>query len=273
MRPSESRLDRNQRVFGVETPVAVVTGSIAPRVGRAIANQLLSQHFSVVMHTQGSGNSVASASEADNQGELCLSGAVECEENVQRWLMQVLERFERVDVVVNSAAIWKPKKLEATTSEDFEDHFRVNALGTALMCKHFGLAMARQPAGGAIVNLGDWATARPYPDFSSYFPSKAAVESITRSMAIELAERNTKVRVNAILPGPVMIDSTVESEKQQQIAQQCVLKRPGSAEDVADAALFLATSPFITGVCLPVDGGRTIYPGSTADAIAHPAAN
>jgi pteridine reductase len=93
---------------------------------------------------------------------------------------------------------------------------------------------------------------------------------MTRSLAVELATRNPAVRVNAILPGPVMLDPSISTEKAYAIREQCLLKRHGQPEDVAHAAYFLATHEFITGVCLPVDGGRSIYAGHSTDAIAHP---
>ena len=133
--------------------------------------------------------------------------------------------------------------------------------------------MASKPTGGAIVLIGDWAVVRPYPDFAAYFAGKGAIETMTRSLAVELATRNPAVRVNAILPGPVMLDPSISSEKANAIRQQCLLKTHGQPEHVAQAAYFLATHEFITGACLPVDGGRSIYAGHSTDAIAHPLRN
>jgi pteridine reductase len=93
---------------------------------------------------------------------------------------------------------------------------------------------------------------------------------MTRSLAVELACRNPRVRVNAVLPGPVMLAEGISEERRQEIIEDCLLKRLGTARDVAEAVYFLATSPFVTGVCLPVDGGRTIYSGSGSDSVAHP---
>ena len=130
--------------------------------------------------------------------------------------------------------------------------------------------MSKQATGGAIVLLGDWAISRPYPDFAAYFASKGAIPTLTRSLAVELAERNPRMRVNAILPGPVLLADQTPDSTQQAILQQCLLRRMGTADHVARTAVFLAEHEFLTGVCLPVDGGRSIYAGSVADAIAHP---
>ncbi len=276
MRPRETSPMRNVRLFGTENPVVMITGSSAPRVGRTIAETFLEQGFQVVFHAH---SRTAEAEELVSQAKQLghsaglVTGAVEDERVVQRWREELGQQFGRIDVLVNSAAIWEPKPLESTTAGDFEAFFRVNAMGIALTCKHFGLWMTEQDAGGAIINIGDWAVERPYRDFSAYFSSKGAVETMTRSMAVELATRNPAVRVNAVLPGPVMLAGGLSDERRRRIAEESLLKREGTAEDVAGAAWFLATSPFVTGVCLPVDGGRTIYAGRSADSIAHPRVN
>jgi len=201
---------------------------------------------------------------------MLVTGAVEDETVVAGWVEQTFERFGRIDVLVSSAAIWDPRPLEQTRTADYERFFRVNSLGTALCGQHFGLAMAKQPSGGAIVNIGDWAMARPYRDFLPYLISKGTIESCTRSLAVELAHRNPRVRVSAVMPGPIHLADGISSERQAKIVQSSLLKRAGTSDDLAQAVLFLATSPFITGVCLPVDGGRTIWSGDGSDVSAHP---
>jgi pteridine reductase len=118
--------------------------------------------------------------------------------------------------------------------------------------------MADQPRGGAIVNIGDWATARPYPDYAAYFPSKGAIPTLTRDFAVELAARNPRIRVNAVLPGPVMLPKELSEAERAQAIAGTLVKREGSPQHVADAVAFLIGNDFVTGVCLPVDGGRTI---------------
>ena len=286
MLPGESVVDRNRRVFGTARPVAVVTGSTAPRVGRRIAETLLSHGFHLLFHCHRAGDDASGlvaeinrdwrfepaeeSLDASPPRAGLLVGAIEDEERVGGWRDEVLGTYGRVDVLVNSAAQWEPLPLEETRIADFERAFRVNALGTALCCQQFGLAMAAQPSGGAIVNIGDWATSRPYRDFAAYFVSKGSIGTLTRAMAIELAGRNPRVRVNAILPGPVLLADGIDGERQSHLREASLLKRHGTPDDVAQAALFLATQPFITGVCLPVDGGRSIHAGPSSDPIAHP---
>jgi pteridine reductase len=118
--------------------------------------------------------------------------------------------------------------------------------------------MVKQPEGGAIVTIGDWAVARPYPNYAAYFPSKGAIPAITRSMAVELAMRNPAVRVNCILPGPVMLPPDLSDAERRLSVADTLVRREGRPENVAHAVLFLVENDFVTGICLPVDGGRTI---------------
>jgi len=130
--------------------------------------------------------------------------------------------------------------------------------------------MVHQPSGGRLVLVGDWAVLRPYREFSAYFVSKGAIETLVRSMAVELASRNPNIHVNGILPGPVMLDPSISAARAEHILQTSLVKRHGRPEDVAQAAFFLSTQSFITGTCLSVDGGRTIYSPHDTDSVAHP---
>ncbi len=112
--------------------------------------------------------------------------------------------------------------------------------------------------------------ARPYRDFTAYLLSKGSIQTLTQALAVELAERNPRIRVNAVLPATIMLDPSIGADARQTIIEQCLLKREGTPEDVAQATRFLAESAFITGVCLPVDGGRMIYAGPSQDVVAHP---
>jgi len=273
MLPNEAPAERNERLFACSAPVAFVSGSTAPRVGRRIAEYLLSQDFRVVLHAHRPSPQATELVEhinASGQTARGVAGDVQDETQVASWVEETLQHFGRIDVVVNAAAIWEPKALEQTSAADYEHFFQVNTLGTALCTQHFGLAMTRQEQGGAIVNIGDWAVARPYRDFAAYFLSKAGIATLTQTMAMELAVRNPRVRVNAVLPGPILLADGVAQATRERIAQDCLLKREGTADDLAQAVLFLATSPFITGVCMPVDGGRSIWAGNSSDSVAHP---
>ena len=109
-----------------------------------------------------------------------------------------------------------------------------------------------------IVTIGDWATVRPYPNYTAYFLSKGTIPTLTRTMAVELARRNTAIRVNCILPGPVMLPEDLSEADVKGAVAGTLLQRAGRPENVAHAVVFLVENDFVTGVCLPVDGGRSI---------------
>jgi pteridine reductase len=121
--------------------------------------------------------------------------------------------------------------------------------------------MVAQPSGGTIVTIGDWAVARPYLDYGAYFISKGAIPTMTRMLAVELAHRNPAVRVNCIQPGPVLIPAGVSQAERDRAIAGTLVRREGRPEHIAQAVLFLVDNDFVTGVTLPVDGGRTIAGG------------
>jgi pteridine reductase len=171
---------------------------------------------------------------------------------------ETLKRFGRLDVLVNCAAVWKSKRLEEVTAADVRFYFETNTLGAFLCSQMAGLAMVRQPEGGNIVMLGDWAVERPYLDYAAYFPSKGAIPALTRCLAVELASRNPRVRVNCIHPGPVMLPPGLDEAARREAVAGTLVQQEGSPANIAQAVLALIENEFVTGVCLPVDGGRTI---------------
>jgi pteridine reductase len=254
-------------------PVAWVTGSGSPRVGRSVAEHFANQGYRIALHAHHSTiQAEAFAQELNGRGvdSMVVAGSIESDSFATTSVDRIVDRFGRLDVLVHAAAIWDWKSLEETKAADVQKQFSVNTLGSFLCAQAAGLQMTKQPSGGSIVLIGDWAVHRPYPDFAAYFAGKGAIETLVRTFAIELASRNPSVKVSGILPGPVMLDESISAEKAERILQQSLLKIQGQPSHVATAAYFLATHPFITGVCLPVDGGRSIFAGHATDAIAHP---
>ena len=242
--------------------VALITGSGKRRVGRHIADALGECGYSLVLHYRSSAREAADAVEEFRLRGVEAIGmqADLTDENVVRSLIdQTLNKFGRLDVLVNAAAAWKSKKLEEVTAADVRLYFETNTLGTFLCSQMAGLAMVKQPEGGCIVTIGDWATQRPYINYAAYFPSKGAIPTLTRTLAVELGSRNPAVRVNCILPGPVLLPPDLPKEEREQAINATLVKREGKPENIAQAVLFFVENSFVTGVCLPVDGGRTIF--------------
>src|SRR5262249_31376729 len=248
-----------------EHKVALVTGSGKRRVGYHVAEALAARGYALVIHYR---NSVIEATETAEQFARAYGvpthtarADLRVEAEVKGMIADVLAHLGRIDVLVNCAGIWNRKRLEDVTDDAVRDHFDTNTLGTFLCCQHAGLAMVGQPTGGCIVNLGDWADVRPYLDYAAYFPSKAAIPGLTRTFAVELGTRNPGVRVNAVLPGPVMLPDDMPAAEKAAVVASTLVKREGSPEPVVKAVLHFLDNDFVTGACLPVDGGRTVFAG------------
>ena len=244
-----------------ESPVALVTGA-GRRVGNVLARELAAHGYRLALHAS---RSIAQAEEtarelvSDGTEAIALAADLRDEDATRSMIGSVREHFGRIDALVNNAAIWVSKPLPLVRAADVRDHFEINTLGTFVCCQEVGLLMVGQPSGGAIVNVGDWATVRPYLDHAAYFAAKGSIPTLTRAFAVELGTRNPRVRVNAVLPGPVLLPDEMSHDERQKVIGATLAQREGSPRDVAQAVLFLLQNTFITGVCLPVDGGRSIY--------------
>lgn len=251
------------KTFAIEHPVALVTGSGSPRVGRAIVFHLASLGFHIALHANTSvdgANEVANSIQKEhNTKTLVTQGNLEDSAVPDRLVSESFKRFGRLDVLVNSAAIWHPTTLDEITADEVKRYFEINTLASFLAARSAAKVMADQESGGSIINIGDWATVRPYLDHAAYFPSKGAIETMTRSLAVEFAQMNNHIRVNCIQPGPVLLADEVPEEKARQIASTTLVQRVGTAEHIAHAVQFLCENDFVNGVCLPVDGGRSIF--------------
>lgn len=244
-----------------DRPVALITGA-GRRLGNALARILAQRGYRLALHAHRSAaGAEATARELNAAGTQAIALAADLRDEgaVRAMVAECRDRFGRIDALLNNAAIWEAKALQHVTAGDVRQHFEVNVLGTFLCCQEVGLAMVAQEQGGAIVNIGDWAVARPYLNYAAYFAAKGAIPTLTRDFAVELGTRNPRVRVNAILPGPVLLPTEMSAEERQLVIDATLVKREGSPDDVVHAALFLLENTFVTGVCLPVDGGRSIF--------------
>lgn len=242
--------------------VALVTGSGKRRVGWHVADALASRGYALVVHYRSSGTEAEeTVAHLRSRGveAIALQADLTQEKAARELADRTLANFGRIDVLVNAAAVWQRKRFEDITAADVRHQFEANTLSTFICSQQAGLAMVRQPDGGNIITIGDWATERPYLDYAAYFPSKGAIPTLTRSLAVELGTRNPAVRVNCILPGPVLLPPDMPAEERRQAIQATLVKREGKPEHVAQAVLFFIDNDFVTGACLPVDGGRTIF--------------
>jgi 3-oxoacyl-[acyl-carrier protein] reductase len=164
-----------------------------------------------------------------------------------------------IDILVNNAAINRPSLAASANPADWNDTLNVN-LNAALFCTQQVIRNMMSQKHGVILNISSLAATKPLPGQAAYAASKAALESLTRSLAVELAAKN--IRVNALAPGFVhsnMLD-LLPAEKQQALLKKIPLARFASPEEVAISATFLVSkkSAYITGQTFHLDGGLSI---------------
>jgi pteridine reductase len=244
-----------------EKRVVLVTGSGRPRVGNAVLRDLGQAGYATAVHyysSEASARKTVAELDAAGVDAAAFQADVANEGDVDRMFAEVIERFGRLDVLVTTASIWSSHPLADITADEVRKSFNVNTLGTFLCARRAGLIMAEQETGGVIITFGDWAIERPYRDYAAYFAAKGAIPTLTRVLAVELGHLNPCVRVNCILPGPVMSPSGLTARELRARADSTLVKMADRPEVVSHAIRFLIENPFITGVCLPVDGGRLI---------------
>lgn len=230
----------------------LVTGA-GKRVGREIALTLGRAGANVAVHVgrslEGGQAVVNELLEMGVDAEVFAANQREVVE-VEACCDAALERFGRVDGLVNSAAIWPQGDLESLTQEHFDQAIEVNLRGPFFFARKLGMAMREH--GGAIVNIADVSTDRPWVDSLPYCAAKAGVVSMTYGLAKALAPH---VRVNAIGPGPILFPPDYPAERATEDREATLRGREGHPEDIAQAVLYLLAAVNVTGVLLPVDGG------------------
>lgn len=248
----------------MEDRVALVTGSGKERVGNAVAQHLSSLGYRLAIHyfrSEAAASETVTRLREQGADAAAFQADLRQESEIVRLIQEVKGYFGQIDALICAAAVWGKCRFEETSLALLREQWESNTLSTFLCCQHAGMIMTQQPSGGSIVTIGDWATRRPYLNYAAYMVSKGAIPTLTRTMALELGSRNPRVRVNAILPGPVMLPPDLPEEERSAAIAGTLVKKEGSPQHVAHAVQFLLENDFVTGVSLPVDGGRSIYAG------------
>jgi 3-oxoacyl-[acyl-carrier protein] reductase len=244
----------------LEGKVAVVTGA-SKGIGASIALHLAAEGAAVVVNYSSSkegADRVVGAITGEGGRAIAAQANVAKEADIRRLFAVTKEAFGRLDILVNNAGIYEFAPLEDVTAEHFHKQFDLNVLGLILASqeavKHF------DSAGGNIINISSVASTSASPTTSVYSATKAAVDAVTKSLAKELGPRN--IRVNSINPGMVETEGVVSagistSDFRAQVELQTPLGRIGQPQDIAPAAVFLASpdSAWITGETLYISGG------------------
>jgi 3-oxoacyl-[acyl-carrier protein] reductase/pteridine reductase len=231
---------------------ALITGG-ARRVGRALALALAEAGANVAityLNSQADAAETVREIEALGRQALAVACDVRSEANVKAAVAATVEGFNRLDILVNNAAVFDSAPLDALSLEQWDAVFATNARGPFLVARE-ALPHLRA-ANGRIIHIGSLGGMRAWAGHAHYCASKAALHSLTLSMAKAFAP---EVSVNCVAPGWIELEDSDTTEAAH-FARKTPMRRNGRAEDVAQTVLFLAAGPhFITGQVLSVDGG------------------
>jgi pteridine reductase len=243
--------------------VALVTGG-AKRVGRAVALQLAEHGFDVAItyrESEAEAQQVVREIRKKRRSGLAIEADLASPEAPEQVREAFAARFGRLDALIHNAAIFGPTGLGEMDAATYDRYQAINARAPLLLTQAFAdwLGAHHDPAdphsAGRIVSFTDThLQGRPRCGYAAYAASKAALQEITETLAVELAPA---VTVNAIAPGVVAWASDYDAPAKAQYLQHVPLGRAGTVEDTAAAALFLVSdAPYITGQTLRIDGGR-----------------
>lgn len=241
----------------VQDKVALVTGA-SRGIGRSICLALAGKGARIVavdIDLESTENFVDELKSAGTEA-VAVQGNVTVAADVEKMVKVAKESFDRIDILVNNAGITRDGLLLRMKDEDWDAVLDVNLKGAFLCTRAVAKVMSKQRS-GRIVNIASVVGQMGNAGQANYCASKAGLMGLTRSNARELAKRN--VTVNAVAPGFIATDMTdaLPEQVRQELAAQIPLERLGSADDIANAVLFLASedSAYITGQVLGVNGG------------------
>ncbi len=234
---------------------ALVTGA-GRRLGRAFAEALAARGAAVAAHhgasAEGAGE-VVQAAQKHGTAAVALQADLADPRQASALVDRAAEALGFVDVLVNSASVFDPGGLLETDLDSWERQLRVNLTAPFLLSQAFARHRAGRP--GVIVNILDWRALRPGADHFAYTVSKAALASMTKSLALSLAPA---IRVNGLALGAILPPAG-QGNTPDQVLSRVPAGRWGTVEEAVEALLFLiAGSDFVTGAILHLDGGRAI---------------
>ncbi len=238
--------------------VALVTGA-ALRVGCAVARELHQAGVDIVVHYRSSADAARALVDELNAARSDSAAAIPADladvESLKALVAQTIDRFGRLDVLVNNASSFYPTPVGEASEADWKDLFDSNARGP------FFLAQAAAPhlkaTSGSIINIIDIHAQKPMATHTVYCMAKSALTMMTHSLALELAP---EVRVNGVSPGAILWPSSDPSEEEKaRVLARVPMKRIGDPTDIAGAVSYFALkAPYVTGQILSIDGGRSL---------------
>ncbi|MFK5855570.1 MAG: 3-oxoacyl-ACP reductase FabG [Bacteroidota bacterium] len=245
----------------INKKISIVTGA-ANGIGKSIAKALIDDNYFVVVADVKDTEKVSVTNYLGSDNSEFIRCDISSHADIISLFEIVMQKFGRIDVLVNNAGIIRDNMIWKMPKEDFDSVIDVNLKGTWMMCQEAAKIMREQKS-GKIVNISSRAWLGNNRGQSNYTASKAGIIGLTRVLALELGKYN--VNVNAVAPG--LIDTPLTQALSEEVMQQLINAQPtkkvGKPEDIANVVSFLVSekSNFITGQIIHVDGGRSI--GST----------
>jgi len=236
--------------------MALVTGA-ARRIGLRIAERLADEGYGVILHCSPGSLPETTQTAQRLVAKGVIAGTLTCDLSDEETAAKMIAKANRLagplSLLVNNASIFEPDEAESFDPALWDRHFAINLKAPAILSRDFA-AQVREGEEAAIVNLIDQRVLRPTPQFFSYSLSKAALWTMTRTMAQSFAKKH--IRVNGIGPGPVLPNGPQGEAGFEKEVEGVLLQRPVSLDDIADGVVFLARARNVTGQMIAVDAGQ-----------------
>jgi glucose 1-dehydrogenase len=259
-----------QNKNGSRSKVAVITGS-SEGIGKAIAMAFANcgEYSGIVTNSR----KIDAAQQVSNEiktlgcDSIAIQADVSKESDCIRLIEETIKHYGRIDVLVNNAGIQQDVPFEQTSIEEWYKIISVDLTGPFVCSREAVKYMEKQQVAnksGCIINISSVHQTIPKPHYIPYATSKAGIEMMTKTMALELAKKN--IRANLVAPGAIQTDMNRELKENKDVLEsvlkQIPIGRIGNPEEVADVVEFLASdkASYVTGTTFYVDGGMTLYP-------------
>ncbi len=234
---------------------ALITGG-AQRIGAQITKTLHKHGFDVIIHYRHSQQAASSLMQSLNQKRAHSARILQAELSAVSSLQTLVKNIENLDILINNASVFYPTPINKVSQQAWHQIISTNLMAPFFLSQSLAPILAKNH--GCIINIVDIHSQRPLKNYAIYNISKAGIAMMTKTLAKELAP---KIRVCGVAPGAILWpqnEAELSSEQQNKMLGKIALGKQGSAKDVANTVLFLATSPYITGQIINVDGGRTL---------------
>jgi len=238
--------------------VILITGA-AKRIGKEIAKEFFAIDCNVIIHFNSSNDDAISLCDELNairpNSAVSIQANLDYVEDVKNLASQAMSVFGRIDGLINNASTFYPTPMGDFSEKDWDALISSNLKAPLFLVQELHNELKKQS--GFVINITDINIKRPIKNHSIYLAAKSGLDSLTKSLAKDLAP---EIRVNAIAPGAILEppNKTWTDTEKNNILNAVPLKKMGSEIDVAKAAIFLAESQYITGQTLNIDGGKSL---------------